>query len=355
MSTARDSRKRELPHPRRPPRPLFTTVKQVTTADEKRGNDATALYDATPTLRASRSGLRTLMAQLPPASVLAFSHHDLHDDDEFVKAAVEQDGLAIRFATDRLRNEREIILAAVASNGLALWYATEILRRDFEVVYAAVQQNAHALNYAAGDVQEDPRLIEAAKEQRRRSGSGLSAAEWRQELEARTKAEKARRRSRDVPATPASTLVAGSLGGSPRSHTLATVAPEQSEQRRQERSEAGGSERPLSADASFSSYPWGVHGPAAALAAGRLGSGAGPAVRRASSMHAYALPLPRAASYDRLSRSNTAASRLKRCGSPRAKERPPGPGMWLPSVSNIRPKSPDGAWMASLIASRSLL
>ena len=69
-------------------------------------------------------------------------------DKEVVLAAVQQDGLALQFASEDLRADREVVLAAVQQHGLALQYASAELRADREVVLAAVQQNGEALRLA---------------------------------------------------------------------------------------------------------------------------------------------------------------------------------------------------------------
>ena len=46
-----------------------------------------------------------------------------------------------------------MVLAAVQQNGRALKYASEELQADREVVLAAVQQNGEALTYASRELQ----------------------------------------------------------------------------------------------------------------------------------------------------------------------------------------------------------
>ena len=59
------------------------------------------------------------------------------DDRLIALAAVNQDGLALRYASDRLKNDRDIVLAAVSQDGYALHYASEVLKNDREVVITA--------------------------------------------------------------------------------------------------------------------------------------------------------------------------------------------------------------------------
>ena len=58
---------------------------------------------------------------------------DQCDDREIVKAAVQESGLAIRHASERLRADREIVLQAVRQNGRALEFAADTLRADRQI------------------------------------------------------------------------------------------------------------------------------------------------------------------------------------------------------------------------------
>ena len=48
-----------------------------------------------------------------------------------------------------MKNDREIVLAAVRQNGIALKYASNSLKNDELVVLTAVQQDGYALKYAS--------------------------------------------------------------------------------------------------------------------------------------------------------------------------------------------------------------
>ena len=59
---------------------------------------------------------------------------------DLVLAAVWQDGMALRYASEELQADREIVLAAVRQDGRALCFASEELQADHEIVLAAVRQ-----------------------------------------------------------------------------------------------------------------------------------------------------------------------------------------------------------------------
>ena len=65
-------------------------------------------------------------------------------------AAVRQNGDAMRYTgSERLLDDRDVVMAAVQQNGLALGWASERLRDDPAVVRAAVRQNGDAVRYAS--------------------------------------------------------------------------------------------------------------------------------------------------------------------------------------------------------------
>eukprot|EP00927_Polykrikos_kofoidii_P041212 TRINITY_DN35127_c0_g1_i1.p1 TRINITY_DN35127_c0_g1~~TRINITY_DN35127_c0_g1_i1.p1 ORF type:complete len:435 (+),score=51.52 TRINITY_DN35127_c0_g1_i1:165-1469(+) len=64
------------------------------------------------------------------------------------KAAVESDGLLLRFAKETVQRNAEVVLAAVCQNGEALKYAHPTLRADPQIVLAAVTRKGTALRHA---------------------------------------------------------------------------------------------------------------------------------------------------------------------------------------------------------------
>ena len=73
---------------------------------------------------------------------------------DLVLAAVWQDGMALRYASEELQADREIVLAAVQQDGRALCFASEELQADHEIVLAAVRQDG-APDYASAELQAD--------------------------------------------------------------------------------------------------------------------------------------------------------------------------------------------------------
>ena len=56
------------------------------------------------------------------------------DENDIVLAAVSQNGLALRFASDRLKDENNIVFAAVSQNGLALPFASDRLKGPLQLL-----------------------------------------------------------------------------------------------------------------------------------------------------------------------------------------------------------------------------
>jgi len=72
----------------------------------------------------------------------------LQPERELVLAAVQENGIALQFASGGLRADRQVVLTAVRQNGAALEFAAEHIRADREVVLAAMAQDPDALKFA---------------------------------------------------------------------------------------------------------------------------------------------------------------------------------------------------------------
>ena len=71
---------------------------------------------------------------------------------------MQNEGLALRYASDDLRASKGIVMLAVKNDGHALYYASDTLLNDREVVRAAMQQDPYALSYAGLRMQTDQEL-----------------------------------------------------------------------------------------------------------------------------------------------------------------------------------------------------
>lgn len=109
-------------------------------------------------------------------SALRFASERLRRDGEVVLTAVKRDGMALRVAAADLRNNLDIVLAAVQSNGMILEFVHKDLRSHVPVVLAAVQQNVMALPFASEELRDNWDIVSAAVE---KEGSILQFASAR--------------------------------------------------------------------------------------------------------------------------------------------------------------------------------
>jgi histidinol phosphatase-like PHP family hydrolase len=93
------------------------------------------------------------------------SHPEWKNDREVVLAAVEQNGLALEFASDALKNDPLVVLAAVEQNGRALEFASDALKNNRRIVLAAVELNFWAFQFASDALTNDREVVLAAVKQ----------------------------------------------------------------------------------------------------------------------------------------------------------------------------------------------
>ena len=96
---------------------------------------------------------------------------DFQNDRDVVLAAVQQNGFALKYASEELKKDREIVLAAVRQNGYALEYASEHLKADRMIVLVAIKNNnMDALKYIPINLRKEvkQKAIELQNEKRRR-------------------------------------------------------------------------------------------------------------------------------------------------------------------------------------------
>ena len=84
------------------------------------------------------------------------------DNRKAVLSAVKENGIALKYASERLRDDRRIVLAAVTKAGGMLKYASERLRDDREVVEAALGFSGSSLRHASRRLRDDVELVRFA-------------------------------------------------------------------------------------------------------------------------------------------------------------------------------------------------
>ena len=138
--------------------PQFKGDKDVVLAAVKQ--NGVALKFASEELRQDKEVVMAAVKQEEWA--LKYASEDLKGDKEFMMAAVTQEGVALEYASEELQGDKEVVLAAVTQNGVALEYASEDLQGDKEFMMAAVTQNGVALEFASDELQSDKEVVLAA-------------------------------------------------------------------------------------------------------------------------------------------------------------------------------------------------
>ena len=79
-------------------------------------------------------------------------------DKELMLKAVKQNGLILKYASDKLKYNKEISLNAIKNNPLALEF-THLSDIDKEIVIEAVKRNGSTYRYVKGDLEFDEEII----------------------------------------------------------------------------------------------------------------------------------------------------------------------------------------------------
>jgi hypothetical protein len=88
--------------------------------------------------------------------LLEYVSQDLQNDWKVVLAAINQNKLALQFAT------RKAVLNILEKDGMLLEYVSQDLQADKDIVLAAIKQNEMALQYVSPDLQNDWEVVLAA-------------------------------------------------------------------------------------------------------------------------------------------------------------------------------------------------
>ena len=97
-------------------------------------------------------------------------------DKEFLLEAVQNDPLALAYASEQLCDDAEVVNVAVSLSGRSLQFASESLRSDHSVVLTAVRTDWAALEFVADPALfEDPNIMFTAVAQSRKAIPYVSA------------------------------------------------------------------------------------------------------------------------------------------------------------------------------------
>jgi hypothetical protein len=96
---------------------------------------------------------------------------EFKDDEELVIIAIQSDGRTIEYASERLKNNKEIVLNAVGNNGNAIQFVSLELKADKEVALTAIKNSTKddILNYLDISIKHDKELCLAAYKRNKHS------------------------------------------------------------------------------------------------------------------------------------------------------------------------------------------
>jgi hypothetical protein len=81
------------------------------------------------------------------------------DDKPIVLSCVEINGLAVKYASDRLKDDLEIAMAAVKNNGLSLEFLSNRIKNNADIVFAAVQSDGKAIHSSNPKFMKDISIV----------------------------------------------------------------------------------------------------------------------------------------------------------------------------------------------------
>ena len=83
-------------------------------------------------------------------------------DYEVVRLAVENNGLALKYANEIAKTTTSIVKTALAQNPMALQFAAALQRNNFDTVKIAVEKNGHAIQFASDSLKRNVDIVTLA-------------------------------------------------------------------------------------------------------------------------------------------------------------------------------------------------
>ena len=97
-------------------------------------------------------------------ALLQFADDSLKNNQVFMMSVIQIDGIAIKYASERLRKDPAMALVAVSQNGLALEYLKDFAN-DIDMVIKAIRQNPMAFQYASEELRAKGKILMIALRQ----------------------------------------------------------------------------------------------------------------------------------------------------------------------------------------------
>jgi len=102
-------------------------------------------------------------------------HQSLLNNEEIMKLAVQQNGCALNFASNRLKANSGIVMEAVKQTWKALVFADNSLKNDRRIALKAIAGNGMALEFLSPDLKKDKDIVKTAVKANWRA---LKFADW---------------------------------------------------------------------------------------------------------------------------------------------------------------------------------
>jgi len=101
---------------------------------------------------------------------------DLWADEEFVKEAINNNPLSLKFTNETLQKNKNFIMEVIKNRPSALEFANEELKADKEVILHAVRESGDSLKFASQELQADKNVVLAAVKNNSDFNNGLEYA-----------------------------------------------------------------------------------------------------------------------------------------------------------------------------------
>ena len=111
----------------------------------------------------NRNNYKTVMAAVEKDGLaLKFAGDSVKKNKNIVLTAIKQHNDAFQYADEELKKDREFVLEAANTDGWILKYVDEEFKKDREIVLAAVRNDGSALAFASKDLQDDEDVVKKA-------------------------------------------------------------------------------------------------------------------------------------------------------------------------------------------------
>jgi CxxC motif-containing protein len=114
------------------------------------------ISEIAPFIQNNLNRVRELFFLFP--DIIFFAPDSIKQNDEIALEAVNQNGIALQYLSEKFKNNKHFVLTAVKQNGLALEFVSDSLKNNREVVISAVVQSANAFRFVPDKFKNDRKI-----------------------------------------------------------------------------------------------------------------------------------------------------------------------------------------------------